>query len=213
MGVFYETLKLGKFEKLQIVLCVLFRNWRNLATVMNSITKGLDCMQRSSGSKIWRSCASSSEIASKVCGCGEKLLLLKASTVKNKGRLFWRCRNWAVGIGLFFELHLVFFVIVSFFVQSNSHCNYFEWVNESESMFEGKDSELESSEGKTAEEDKVCCLEKDKVIMDLIKKNEKLKRKLQQEKQIGKFLQVLFVLSWVATVVLVIMVLLKVNCN
>jgi len=110
---------------------------------------------------------------------------------------------------------LVFFVIVFFSVQSNSHCNYFEWVNESESTFEGKDSELESSRGKTVEENKVCCLEKeekDKVIMELIKKNDKLKRKLQQE-NIGKFLQLLFVLSWVATVVLVIMVLLKVNCN
>ena len=114
---------------------------------------------------------------------------------------------------IFFELHLVFFVIVSFFVQSNSHCNYFKWVNESESTFEGKDSEFEFSGRKTVEEDKVCCLEKDKVIMDLINKNEKLKRKLQPKKKIGKFLQILFVLSWVATVVLVIMVLLKVNCN
>ena len=111
---------------------------------------------------------------------------------------------------------MVFFVIVSFSVQSNSNCNYFEWVNESESTFEGKDSELESSGGKTVEEDKVCCLEKeekDKAIMELIKKNDKLKKKLQQEKNIGKFLQLLFVFSWVATVVVVIMVLLKVNCN
>ena len=79
------------------------------------------------------------------------------------------------------------------FVQSNFHCNYFEWVNESESTFEGKESEFESSGGKIVEEDKGCCLEKDKVIMDLIKKNEKLKRKLQQEKKIGNFLQLLFV--------------------
>jgi len=98
-------------------------------------------------------------------------------------------------------------------VHSNSHCNYFKWVNELKSTFERKDSKFESSGGKTVEEDKVCCLEKDKVIMDLIKKNEKLKRKLQQEKKIGKFLQVLFVLSLVATIFLVIMVLLKVNCN
>jgi len=84
--------------------------------------------------------------------------------------------------------------MISFFVQSNSHCYYFEWVNESKSTFEGKESEFESSGGKIVEEDKGC-LEKDKVIMDLIKKNEKLKRKLQQEKKIGKFLQLLFVLS------------------
>ncbi|QCE15661.1 hypothetical protein DEO72_LG11g2673 [Vigna unguiculata] len=35
-----------------------------------------------------QSCASSSEMSSKVCGCGERLLLLKASTVKNKGDYF-----------------------------------------------------------------------------------------------------------------------------
>ena len=77
--------------------------------------------------------------------------------------------------------------MVSFFVQSNSHCNYFEWVNESESTFEWKESEFKSSGGKIVEEDKGCCLEKDNVIMDLIKKNEKMKRKLQQEKKLENF--------------------------
>jgi len=71
-------------------------------------------------------------------------------------------------------------------VQSNFHCNYFEWVNELEFTFEGKESEFESSGGKVVEEDK-SCLKKDKVIMDLIKKNEKLNRKLQQEKKLEKF--------------------------
>ncbi|QCD86077.1 hypothetical protein DEO72_LG3g598 [Vigna unguiculata] len=65
-------------------------------------------------------------MSSKVYGCGERLLLLKASTVKNKGRLFWRCRNWA----------------------TNSHCNYFEWVDDKESDFQGKETESEASGGK-----------------------------------------------------------------
>ncbi|QCD95835.1 hypothetical protein DEO72_LG6g532 [Vigna unguiculata] len=73
-----------------------------------------------------QSCASSSEMSSKVCGCGERLLILKASTVQNKGRLFWRCRNWA----------------------TNSHCNYFEWVDDEESDFQGKETESEASGGK-----------------------------------------------------------------
>ena len=113
---------------------------------------------------------------------------------------------------LLLDIHLVFFVMVSFFVQFNSHCNYFEWVNQSKSTFKGKEYEFESSGGKIVEEDKGC-LEKDKVIINWIKKNERLKRTLQQEKKIGKFLQLLFVLSWVSTIVLVVIVLLKVNCN
>ncbi|XP_027922385.1 uncharacterized protein LOC114180295 [Vigna unguiculata] len=71
--------------------------------VMKSGSSRIDCRQRKIGLKISQSTTSCSEIASKVCGCGERLLLLKAGTMKNKGRLFWRCRNWA----------------------SNSHYNYF----------------------------------------------------------------------------------------
>jgi len=67
---------------------------------MKSGSKGFNFTQRKIGSKMSQSCGSSSEIASKVCGCGERLLLLKATTVKNKGRLFWRCRNWAVSISI-----------------------------------------------------------------------------------------------------------------
>jgi len=63
---------------------------------MKSGRKGFPCTPRNTGSKMSQSCASSSEMSSKVCGCGERLLILKASTVQNKGRLFWRCRNWAV---------------------------------------------------------------------------------------------------------------------
>jgi len=64
--------------------------------VMKIGSKGIHCTQRNSGSKMSQSCASSSDISLKVCGCGEKLLLLNATIVKNKGRLFWRCRNWVV---------------------------------------------------------------------------------------------------------------------
>jgi len=41
-------------------------------------------------------------------------------------------------------------------LQSNSHCNYFEWVNEEESKFEGKESEIEANSRKIVEEDEVC---------------------------------------------------------
>jgi len=50
-------------------------------------------------------------------------------------------------------------------------------------------------------------------MLDLMKKNEKLKMKLQQEKKIGTFLLFLFVISWVSTIVMVFMLLFKVNCN
>jgi len=50
-------------------------------------------------------------------------------------------------------------------------------------------------------------------MLDLMKKNEKLKMKLQQEKKIGTFLFFLFVISWVSTIVMVFMLLFKVNCN
>jgi len=56
--------------------------------VMKSESKGFPCSQRNNGSRMSQSCASSSDISSKVCGCGERFLLLKATTVKNKGRLF-----------------------------------------------------------------------------------------------------------------------------
>ncbi|QCD87726.1 hypothetical protein DEO72_LG3g2266 [Vigna unguiculata] len=93
---------------------------------MKSGSKGFPCMPQNTGSKMSQSCASSSEMSSKVYGCGERLLLLKASTVKNKGKLFWRCRNWA----------------------TNSHCNYFEWVDDEEFDFQRKETESEAIGGK-----------------------------------------------------------------
>jgi len=58
-------------------------------------------MKRSYGSKCSTTSSSSSQIRSsesvpRICGCGETLLLLKATTQKNNGRFFWRCKNWAV---------------------------------------------------------------------------------------------------------------------
>jgi len=102
--------------------------------------------------------------------------------------------------------------MVSIFLQSNSNCNYFEWVNEEECKGEGRESEFEAGAGKRFEEEEVC-LEKEKLILDLIKKNEKLKRKLQKEKTFGKLLQLLFVLSWAFSIVFVVMFLFKLNCN
>jgi len=99
-----------------------------------------------------QSCASSLEMSSKVYGCGERLLLLKASTVKNKGRLFWRCRNWAVSFksrDFYWMLLLYLWQWFHLFLsQTNSHCNYFEWVDDEESDFQGKETESEASGGK-----------------------------------------------------------------
>jgi len=50
-------------------------------------------------------------------------------------------------------------------------------------------------------------------MLDLMKKNEKLKMKLQQEKKIAHSCFFLFVISWVSTIIMVFMLLFKVNCN
>jgi len=42
------------------------------------------------------------------------------------------------------------------FLQSISHCNYFEWDNEEESKGEGQEFEFEATGGKRVEEDEVC---------------------------------------------------------
>ena len=98
------------------------------------------------------------------------------------------------------------------FLQSNSHCNFFEWVNEEESKFEGNKPKFQDNGRTRVKEDEVC-LEKEKVILELIKKSEKLKRKLQEEKKFVRFLQFFFLLSWTLTIVLVFMLLFKFNCN
>jgi len=56
------------------------------------------------------------------------------------------------------------------FLQSNSHCNYFQWVNEEECRGEGEESKFEAGVGKRVEEHEVC-LEMEKLILDLIIKN------------------------------------------
>ncbi|KAG2404994.1 uncharacterized protein HKW66_Vig0042490 [Vigna angularis] len=49
---------------------------------------GIGFTQRSIGSGMSQTCGSSSHLASKICGCGERLLVLKANTLKNKGDYF-----------------------------------------------------------------------------------------------------------------------------
>jgi len=85
--------------------------------VMKSGSRGIHCTQRSSGSKISQTCSSLSDMTSKLCGCGERLLLLNATTVKNNGRLFWRCRNWAVSdkFGIYWANLISFDVLMVLF--------------------------------------------------------------------------------------------------
>jgi len=77
-------------------------------------------MKRSGGLKSVPSSSSasahvgSSQFGRKVCGCGDQLLLLKATTAKNNGRFFFRCRNWAVRLFFFwFSDSLIFFGVVA----------------------------------------------------------------------------------------------------
>jgi len=53
-------------------------------------------IRRNSGTKSVGASSSFSGLRGKLCGCGEKVVLLQANTTKNKGRFFWRCRNWRV---------------------------------------------------------------------------------------------------------------------
>ncbi|XP_014493179.1 uncharacterized protein At1g43920, Chloroplastic isoform X2 [Vigna radiata var. radiata] len=142
---------------------------------------GTGCTRRSIVSGMSQTSGSSSHLASRNCGCGERLLVLKASTLKNKGRRFYRCRNWA----------------------SNSSCNFFEWVDE-------EDFEIEGNLQRKSEEVEVCI---ENVVLDLRKKRDKLKKKLEQERRNNKMMLVFFVLSWALTVMFCIMFVLKINCN
>jgi len=65
---------------------------------MKSHGEGCASIHRSYGSNSTTSSTPFSSLRGKgkVCGCGTTLMLLKANTVKNKGRLLWRCRNWKV---------------------------------------------------------------------------------------------------------------------
>ncbi|XP_022635247.1 uncharacterized protein At1g43920, Chloroplastic-like [Vigna radiata var. radiata] len=148
---------------------------------MKGDSGGIGCSRRSIGSGMSQTCGSSSHLTSKMCGCGERLLVLKATTLKNKGRLFYRCRNWA----------------------SNASCNYFEWVDEGHNEIEG------SLQRKSEEVD----VYMEKALLDLRKKKDKLKRKLEQKRKNFKMMLVFFVLSWALTVILCIMFVFKINCN
>ncbi|KAG2405062.1 uncharacterized protein HKW66_Vig0043170 [Vigna angularis] len=145
------------------------------------------CTPRSIGSGMSQTCGSS-HLASKNCGCGERLLLLKTTTLKNKGRLFYRCRNWAVS-------------------ENKSFIYYVEdcikWVDEG-------DFEMEGSLQRKSEEVEVCI---ENVVLDLRKKKDKLKKKLEEERKNFKMMLVFFVLSWALTAMFCILFVLKVNCN
>ncbi|KAG2404122.1 uncharacterized protein HKW66_Vig0110440 [Vigna angularis] len=145
------------------------------------------CTPRSIGSGMSQTCGSS-HLASKNCGCGERLLLLKATTLKNKGRLFNRCRNWAISEN-------------KSFIYCVEDC--IEWVDEG-------DFEMERSLQRKSEEVEVCI---ENVVLDLRKKKDKLKKKLEQERKNFKMMSVFFVLSWALTAMFCILFVLKVNCN
>ncbi|KAJ1438721.1 Zinc finger, GRF-type [Sesbania bispinosa] len=61
--------------------------------------------QRYSASKS----SSSSSISRRLfCACGDELLLMKSKSVRNSGKMFWRCPNWA----------------------TENTCNFFRWADD-----------------------------------------------------------------------------------
>ncbi|QCE12020.1 hypothetical protein DEO72_LG10g3259 [Vigna unguiculata] len=126
-------------------------------------------MKRSVGSKgCPLSSSSSAQVGSshfgrKVCGCGDQLLLLKATTTKNNGRFFFRCRNWA----------------------TESHCNYFRWADAVEGEVEGK-PECDERKPECEEGENENLSGSDTVILQLLQKNAKLKKKLSVERKMGE---------------------------
>ncbi|KAJ1377712.1 Zinc finger, GRF-type [Sesbania bispinosa] len=43
-----------------------------------------------------KSSSSSSIVRRMCCACGEEVTLLKSKSIRNLGRMFWRCPNWDV---------------------------------------------------------------------------------------------------------------------
>ncbi|XP_027941648.1 uncharacterized protein LOC114195394 [Vigna unguiculata] len=122
-----------------------------------------------------------SEDFQKFCGCGEKLLLLKANTAKNNGRFFWRCRNWT----------------------TEGNCSFFQWADEGEPVWD----EL------TEKKDEETLCDKEKMVVDLLQKNVKLKKKLMEERKLGQIKMWLFLVSWAFTIVFCVLFVMKINCN
>ncbi|QCD94251.1 hypothetical protein DEO72_LG5g2335 [Vigna unguiculata] len=143
-------------------------------------------MKRSYGSKCSTTSSSSSQIRSsesvpRICGCGETLLLLKATTQKNNGRFFWRCKNWA----------------------NDRNCRFFQWADEVEPE---KEVTIEKNE-----EDSVCVNER--MLVDVLQKNAKLKKKLIEERKMGQLKMCAFLVSWAFTVMFCVFFVMKINYN
>ncbi|XP_027927830.1 uncharacterized protein At1g43920, Chloroplastic-like [Vigna unguiculata] len=143
-------------------------------------------MRRSYGSKCSTTSSSSSQNRSsgfvpRICGCGEILLLLKATTHKNNGRFFWRCKNWA----------------------NDRNCRFFQWADEVEPE---KEVPIEKNE-----EDNVCVNER--MLVDVLQKNAKLKKKLIEERKMGQLKMCAFLVSWAVTVMFCVFFVMKINCN
>ncbi|QCE04852.1 hypothetical protein DEO72_LG8g2893 [Vigna unguiculata] len=141
-------------------------------------------IRRNSGTKSVGASSSFSGLRGKLCGCGEKVVLLQANTTKNKGRFFWRCRNW----------------------RSDDNCKYFEWVHDGEESVMEEKPEIE-------EEDDELVGVNDKYVIQLIRKNIKLKLKLEAEMTGGKIQFYIFVVAWILTLMFGVIMCLKSNCS
>ncbi|KAJ1389044.1 Zinc finger, GRF-type [Sesbania bispinosa] len=81
-------------------------------------TKSYGVVKRSAACKS----SSSSSIARRhYCACGEEVTLLKSNSVRNPGRIFWRCPNW----------------------DKEKNCGYFRWADDEASEQRGRLDDME----------------------------------------------------------------------
>ncbi|KAJ1414944.1 Zinc finger, GRF-type [Sesbania bispinosa] len=81
-------------------------------------TKSYSVEKRSAACK---SSSSSSIARRSYCACGEEVTLLKSNSVKNLGRMFWRCPNW----------------------DKEKNCGYFRWADDEASEQRGRLDDIE----------------------------------------------------------------------
>jgi len=65
----------------------------------------------------------------------------------------------------------------------------------------------------TRKKDEETFCDKERMVVDLLQKNVKLKKKLMEERKLGQIKMWLFLVSWAFTVVFCVLFVMKINCN
>jgi len=90
-----------------------------------------------------------------------------------------------------------------FSLQSDRNCRFFQWAEEVEPEKEGLPEKKN--------ENNVCVNER--MLVDVLQKNSKLKKKLMEERKMGQLKMWLFLVSWAFTVTFCVFFMMKINCN